>query len=115
MLRTLLIAVLCAALEPAVADARAHTVSVGRGEIVVSYSGSSSVRYPTGSSCQETAACLAFGEVSRTINWDATAIADRNGYIGPDDTTLSARALYSVRPDDGKPADTGLPDQEPCS
>jgi hypothetical protein len=103
MLRAFLIAGVLAVLPAAVADARTRTIDVGRGEIVVLYSGSGGVSHLNGEQCVGTNPCTAFGAESFTASWDAMAIADRHGHIAADDTTLFANALEDFRPDEGSP------------
>jgi hypothetical protein len=105
MVRALVIACLLAAVLPTAADAakRSRTIDVARGELIVTYSGSGTMSHSNGVQCVGTDPCFAFGVISFGADWDAMAIADRRGFVGPDDTKLSASAVDDRRPTEGDP------------
>jgi hypothetical protein len=105
MVRALpVLACLIVLLLPGVAGARAHQVSLNRGEIAISYDGSAERDSPTGLYCPGTNPCTAFGDVGSSLGWEATAIADRFGNISESDTTLKASGRITVEPNVGLPA-----------
>jgi hypothetical protein len=91
-------------LLPGVADARSHRVSLDRGETAISYHGSGSTDAPASYYCQGTNPCLAFGNVSYGLSWEATAIADSSGTVRESDTTLQASGVISAQSNLGIPA-----------
>jgi hypothetical protein len=94
-------------LLPATAGARLHVVPVERGETVITYEGEGQTDIPTGYQCVTIKKCRSFGSIAYTLQWKASAIADRLGTIHGGDTTLDAGGSISVQPNDGLPA--GVP------